>query len=200
MLRGRCKGKLKSGDVLRADSWARQRRRTFSHPDNQPFQCSTWRRGPARRAVALPAAKVRPTCTHTYTILPGPEGLPGYLVRVCKWLALLARVGCGPPLHGLGPPARPPAGAAADAGSGGSPSCVARVTWLARPGLVPKIFKKQSRRSQPHVGVAPSRLRSARRCRTGEPKLLQPTSYLEYGTRSLRGRPQQPPPKAPKAW
>ena len=46
--------------------------------------------------------------------------------------------------------------------------------------------------------VSPPRLRSARRCRPGEPKLLQPTSYLEYGTRSLRGRLQQPPPKAPK--
>ena len=33
----------------------------------------------------------------------------------------------------------------------------------------------------------------------GEPKVLQPTSYLEYGTRLLRVRPQQPPPKAPKA-
>ena len=33
---------------------------------------------------------------------------------------------------------------------------------------------------------------------TGEPKVLQPASYLEYGKRLLRGRPQQPPPKAPK--
>jgi len=42
--------------------------------------------------------------------------------------------------------------------------------------------------------------RSARRCRTGEPKVLQPTSYLEYGKRLLsEGRLQQPPPKAPKA-
>ena len=32
----------------------------------------------------------------------------------------------------------------------------------------------------------------------GEPKLLQPTSYLEYGKRLLRVRPQQPPPKAPR--
>ena len=32
-----------------------------------------------------------------------------------------------------------------------------------------------------------------------EPKLLQRASYLEYGVRSLRGRLQQPPPKAPKA-
>jgi len=37
------------------------------------------------------------------------------------------------------------------------------------------------------------------RASTGEPKVLQPASYLEYGTRLLRVRPQQPPPKAPKA-
>ena len=36
-------------------------------------------------------------------------------------------------------------------------------------------------------------------CRPGEPKVLQPTSDLEYGKRLLRGRPQQPSPKAPKA-
>ena len=35
-------------------------------------------------------------------------------------------------------------GAAADAGSGGSPSRVARVTWLARPGLVPNRFKSKA--------------------------------------------------------
>ena len=33
----------------------------------------------------------------------------------------------------------------------------------------------------------------------GEPKVLQPTIYLEYGKRLLRGRLQQPPPKAPKS-
>ena len=44
-------------------------------------------------------------CIHAYTILPGPECLPGYIITVCKWLALLARVGFGSPVHGLGPPA-----------------------------------------------------------------------------------------------
>ena len=44
-------------------------------------------------------------CIHTYTILPGPECLPSYIIRACKWLALLARVGFGSPVHGLGPPA-----------------------------------------------------------------------------------------------
>ena len=43
------------------------------------------------------AAKVLPIYTHTYTILPSQECLPGYLIRVCKWLALLARIGFGSP-------------------------------------------------------------------------------------------------------
>ena len=41
--------------------------------------------------------------------------------------------------------------------------------------------------TQPHVGVAPPRLIGP--CDdvvSGEPKLLQPASYLEYGSRSLR--------------
>ena len=64
------------------------------------------------------------------------------------------------------------------------------------PGLVPNTIQKQSRRSQPHVGVAPPRLIGVRASSMpGEPKWLQPTSYLEYGTRLLRGRPQQPPPR-----
>ena len=37
------------------------------------------------------------------------------------------------------------------------------------------------------------------RAATGEPKVLQPTSCLEDGKRLPRGRPQQPPPKTPKA-
>ena len=35
--------------------------------------------------------------------------------------------------------------------------------------------------------VSPPRLRSARRCKTGEPKVLQSASYFEYGPLSLEG-------------
>ena len=45
------------------------------------------------------------------------------------------------------------------------------------------------------VGRLPSSL-AVRASMPGEPKLLQRASYLEYGVLSLRGRPQQPPPKA----
>ena len=52
---------------------------------------------------------------------------------------------------------------------------------------------------RPQGGASVDRCRNVlSRCiAPGEPKVLQPTSYLEYGTRLLRGRPQQPSPKAP---
>ena len=80
-----------------ASDGARQAQRRAHHVRRDATEVGAWH-WPS-------AAKVLPICTHTCTILPGSECLPGYLIRVCKWLALLARVGFGSPVHGLGPPA-----------------------------------------------------------------------------------------------
>ena len=50
---------------------------------------------------------VWPICT--YTILPGPERLKGYRIRVCTWLALLVHVDVGPPVLGAAGLANPTA-------------------------------------------------------------------------------------------
>ena len=73
-------------------------------------------------------------------------------------------------------------------------------TWLGAAGLTAGRgggYIGSDRPAVPRCArhLACSSLLAVRASMPGEPKVLQPTSYLEYGTRSLRGRPQQPPPR-----
>ena len=66
-------------------------------------------------------------------------------------------------------------------------------TWLGAAGLTAGRGGGYIGSDRPAVlrrarHLACSSLLAVRASMTGEPKLLQPTSYLEYGTRLLRGR------------
>ena len=64
----------------------------------------------------------------------------------------------------------------------------------AEPAYAPRLGWRPSDGGRRRGRSTPCLRSTRRRCRAN-PKVLQPTSYLEYCTRLLRGRLQQPPPR-----